>query len=115
MKDKKIYIDKEKFHLELIKCLKTGRMSEQFGKDVMLISTNLSHKFKYSDYRNKEDCISFGILEVVKYWNKYDPEKSINAFAFITQIAKNGIIKGYTRLQHYKSVDTVYIDIFSLE
>jgi hypothetical protein len=37
-------------------------------------------------------------MDCYQYWRGYNPEKSQNAFAYFTQIIKNGFAKGWRKL-----------------
>jgi hypothetical protein len=64
----------------------------------MMMAEKFSTKFKYIYNEDREDCISFAIMDCYQYWRGYKPEKSANAFAYITQIIKNGFAKGWRKL-----------------
>lgn len=72
-----------------------------------LIVTGLSKTFPYRDPQDKEDCQAFGMEDLIKYWNRYNPEKSDNPFAFISQIAKNGMQKGWKKIHSLRSVKSI--------
>ena len=64
----------------------------------MLMADKFSNKLTYIYTEDKEDCISFAVMDCYQYWRGYDPEKSQNAFAYYTQIIKNGFAKGWRKL-----------------
>ena len=63
----------------------------------------ISKVFKYKMEEDREDCMAFAMEDVIKYWDRFNPEKSNNAFAFYTQMIKNGYAKGWRRLYPIKS------------
>ena len=63
----------------------------------------ISKVFKYKMEEDREDCQAFAMEDVIKYWNRFDPAKSNNAFAFFTQMIKNGFAKGWRRLYPIKA------------
>lgn len=63
----------------------------------------ISKIFKYKMNEDREDCQAFAMEDVIKYWNRFDPEKSTNAFSYFTQLIKNGYGKGWRRLYPIKS------------
>jgi DNA-directed RNA polymerase specialized sigma subunit len=69
----------------------------------------ISKVFKYKMEEDKEDCQAFAMEDVIRYWNRFDPEKSNNAFAFYTQMIKNGFAKGWRRLYPIKSSQKISI------
>ena len=59
------------------------------------------------DPEDREDCMSFAMEDLVRYWNRFDPAKSNNPFAYYTQIAKNGFAKGWKKLHPPKALKTI--------
>ena len=53
------------------------------------------------------DCISFALLDLFKYWDRFNPAKTTNAFSFFTQVAKNGYAKGWNKLHPGKYKGTI--------
>jgi len=84
----------------------------------MMMADKFSAKFKYVYVEDKEDCISFAIMDCYQYWRGYNPEKSANAFAYITQIIKNGFAKGWRKLYgnmpKSKKISVSHGNIYSL-
>lgn len=62
------------------------------------IANESNKKLRYKNPLDKEDCISSAIEDLLRYWNRFDPAKSTNAFAFYSQIAKNGFGKAWKKL-----------------
>lgn len=67
---------------------------------LMLMATRYGDKLSYNNEDDRQDCIAFAIMDCFLYWERYDPEKSDNAFAYYTQIIKNGYSKAWRRLYH---------------
>jgi DNA-directed RNA polymerase specialized sigma subunit len=84
-----------------------GSLTEETVKMFMLIVEGMSRTKSYRDIEDKEDCMSAGLEDLIKYWNRYSPEKSDNAFAFITQIAHNGMKKGWKKIHPPRSPKTI--------
>jgi DNA-directed RNA polymerase specialized sigma subunit len=57
-----------------------------------------SKKLRYRDEEDRKDCIAFAMMDVVRYWRSYNPEKSKDPFAYFTQMIKNGFAKGWRKL-----------------
>ena len=83
---------------ELILSKKNDELSKNAVIMFMLMAEKFATKFKYVYPEDKQDCIQFAIMDCYQYWRGYDPEKSANAFAYITQIIKNGFAKGWRKL-----------------
>ena len=65
---------------------------------LILMSRKFANKLTYVYSEDKEDCISVAIMDCFQYWRGYDPAKSQNAFAYYTQVIKNGFAKGWRKL-----------------
>jgi DNA-directed RNA polymerase specialized sigma subunit len=83
---------------ELIKSKAKDELTKEALDMFILMAHKFSTKFKYIYVEDKEDCISFAIMDCYQYWRGYNPDKSANAFAYITQIIKNGFAKGWRKL-----------------
>ena len=84
-------------------------MSESLGKMLLSISTHYSTKSNFSGYTWKQDMISESVFTCVKYLKNFKPEKSTNAFAYVTQIIKNSFKLYITdQKKHSKIKDICY-------
>lgn len=91
----KFYVSNKQLYQALVeynkKYKETGQkhpFSDYIGKCILAIATKLANKPNYISYTYKEEMISDGIENTVMYLHNFDPEKSNNAFAYITQIIK---------------------------
>ena len=62
------------------------RISNYLGECILKIANNLAHKGNFNGYSFKEEMISDGIENCIKYFDKFNPEKSTNPFSYYTQI-----------------------------
>ena len=76
--------------MQLNKAIKDGkeppRVSEYIGECIYKIATRLSTKPNFINYSYRDEMICDGIENCLQYINNFNPEKSQNAFAYITQI-----------------------------
>ena len=89
-----IYVKNKELKRALQESKEVGKLTSETVQMFTLIVNGMSKTHSYRDHEDREDCISFGLEDLIKYWNRYDPEKSDNPFAFISQIAHNGMKKG---------------------
>lgn len=87
------YVKNKELKRALLESKEKGRLTAETVKMFTLIVNGLSKTKSYRDIEDKEDCIAFGMEDLIKYWDRYNPDKSDNPFAFISQIAKNGMQK----------------------
>ena len=64
----------------------TPQMPNYIGDCILLIATNLSHKPNFINYPFRDEMISDGIENCFMYINNFNPKKSLNPFAYFTQI-----------------------------
>ena len=61
-------------------------VSNYLGECFIKIATHLSYKANFINYTYKDDMISDGIENCLTAVEKFDPSKSVNPFAYYTQI-----------------------------
>jgi DNA-directed RNA polymerase specialized sigma subunit len=91
---------------EIIKSKEQDELTKEALDMLILMAEKFSHKMNYLYSEDKEDCISFAVMDCFQYWRGYDPTKSANAFAYYTQIIKNGFAKGWRKLHGHMPYST---------
>lgn len=93
------YIDKEVLLAQVLeyrndylnakeKGLKPPPMKEPLALSIYTIAQNLTKHPRFSGYSFREDMAIDGVENCIKYIHNFNPEKSTNAFAYISQICK---------------------------
>lgn len=99
------YVRNADLYKELIKC-KDASITHTEDLLVMFskMSDKLSYKFRFYREADRKDCIQGGIIDAWSYWGSFDPSVSVNAFAYVTQIIKNGQSKAFRKIypQYFK-------------
>lgn len=113
-KASKYYINNREFTNEIIRCKhgllnedtgyqhKAGELSPKAINYFILLANRAIQKLTFTNPLDKEDCIQSALLDLLRYWRNFNEEKSNNAFAYFTQIVKNGYAKEYKKL--YKHI-----------
>lgn len=104
------YINSKELYTEIIKSKEKGELTPKALEMLMKMAAEISKVFKYVREEDRQDCIAFSIGDLLRYWNRFDPEKSNNVFAYMTQIAKNGIYKGWRQLYPIKASMKISLD-----
>ena len=81
-----LIVYREKVAIAKEKGLPKPRITNYLGSCFLKIATHLSYKPNFVNYMFRDDMISDGIENCVKYIPNFDPEKSRNTFAYFTQI-----------------------------
>lgn len=104
-----VYVKNKDLLAEIVKSKEKGELTPQALEMLMKMAREISKVFKYKYEEDREDCISYAVEDILKYWRNFDPAKSANAFAYYTQMIKNGSAKGWRILYPIKSSRKVSI------
>ena len=106
-KGDKHYVNNKEFTQSIIDDKKKEELSEFSISCFVALANRAVNKIYYEDYRDREDCIQSAILDCLKYWKGFDPSKSQNpnAFAYFTQVCKNGYAKQWKAIHKKTGLD----------
>ncbi len=89
-KKKKNYLNNKDMLAELQRCHDAGEMTDEFAKMIMLLADRYGSRYEYSDYSpHIEDMKAVAVMNIVRAWRSFNPEKSNNPFAYFTQAVKH--------------------------
>ena len=106
-KGDKHYVNNKEFTQSIIEDKKNEQLSEFSISCFVALANRAVNKMYYEDPRDREDCIQSAILDCLKYWRGFDPSKSKNpnAFAYFTQVCKNGYAKQWKAIHKKTGLD----------
>jgi len=104
------YVDPEEFRVEILASKERDELTPKAVKMIQAMAEGASKKLKYKDEEDRKDCIAFAIMDVIKYWRSFNPEKSKYPFAYYTQIIKHGFAKGWKKLHPQSTTNQVSLD-----
>lgn len=93
-----IHVKNKDLRETIIECKERDELNEKAIKMFMVMADKFANKMTYIHPEDREDCVSVAVMDCYLYWRGYNPEKSANAFAYFTQIIKNGFGKGWRKL-----------------
>jgi hypothetical protein len=110
--NEKHYVDNVKFCEALTAyrtaCIKaekrkreTPQISDYIGECFLKIATHLSRRPNFAGYSYREDMVSDGVENCLRYVRNFDPKKSKNPFSYFTQIIYYAFLR---RLQAERKV-----------
>jgi DNA-directed RNA polymerase specialized sigma subunit len=76
-------------------------IGDQLGADIMLIADKFSNRNQFRGYTFIDDMRQDAALSVLKYVHNFDPAKSTNGLAYVTQLIKNAYIRTITNEKEY--------------
>lgn len=97
-KNPKHYIDKEQLFKAVVEQqrinkeakdngLSQPQYSDYIGRSIIAICENLAKKGNFAGYSYRSDLVGNAILNIFKYFDKFDETKTQNVFAYWTTIA----------------------------
>jgi len=116
---KNLYVDNSRLHTELTAWITARKealaadqpipqLPEYVAESILKISQNLAKRPNFASYTMIEDMISEGCLACIRYLHNYNPQKTHNAFAYITQIIYRVFLRMIRDMQK-KSYHSMFI------
>ena len=91
----------------------TPRIPEYIGECFLKIANRLAFRYNFINYTFRDEMVSDGIENCLKYVCNFDPARSVNPFAYFTQIVFYAFVR---RIQiEKKQLHTKYKIIESLD
>lgn len=115
MPEKKIYLRNKDLYVEIIISKAQGRLTRRAEKMLELIGTRAIKRMKYWSKDDENDCLHTGLLDMYQNWYNFNEDKSVNAFAYFTEIFKRGVAKGFNELHKKKGDNDNLIKVISIE
>jgi hypothetical protein len=106
---KKNYLNNKDLYDEIVKSKEGGKLTRDAEKMLVLLAERAIRKLSYVNEDDRQDCLQFALLDLLKYWQNFNP-KYKNAFAYFTEIAKRGYAKGWNKIHPTKYKNTMSID-----
>lgn len=108
---KKQYIKNKELYEEVVRCKQTGQMSDLLARAFIQIAERYSTKPNFIAYTYREDMVGEAIVQLCKGWDKFNPEKTTNAFSYYTQITHNAFIQFLNKERKQRNVrDELLVD-----
>lgn len=101
---KRTKVNNKELRNEILKSKEQGELTNRAIEILQHLVEGAINKMNYDDPRDEADCLQSGLIDVMVKWYKYEPEVSDNAFAFFTQIAKNGFNKQFNEIRKRKGL-----------
>lgn len=105
----KNYLNNKDLYAEIVKSKEQDKLTPTAEKMLILLAERAILKMKYVNDDDRDDCLQFALLDLLKYWRNFNP-KYPNAFAYFTEIAKRGYAKGWNKIHPQKYKNTLSLD-----
>lgn len=102
----KNYLNNRDLYDQMVLSKNQDTLTKEAEKMLILIAERAINKMTYVSEDDRNDCLQFAILDLLKYWRNFNP-KYPNAFAYFTEIAKRGYAKGWNKIHPKKYKGTL--------
>jgi|TARA_Y100000389_G_scaffold196152_1_gene228610 hypothetical protein len=106
---KKNYLNNKDLYNAIVESKQDDKLTPTAEKMLVLLAERTIRKLTYVSEDDRNDCLQFALLDLLKYWRNFNP-KYTNAFAYFTEIAKRGYAKGWNKIHPQKYKNTMSID-----
>jgi DNA-directed RNA polymerase specialized sigma subunit len=106
---KKNYLNNKDLYEQIVKSKEQDKLTPDAERMLILLAERAIRKMKYVYDEDREDCLQFALLDLLRYWRNFNPQYP-NAFAYFTEIAKRGYAKGWNKIHPVKYKNTLSID-----
>jgi hypothetical protein len=110
----KHYLNNKELYIEIIVSKAQGRLTRNAEKMLEILAKKTIKKMRYYSNDDKLDCYQSGLLDMFQNWYNFNEDKSINAFAYFTEIFKRGLAKGWNDLYKKKGDNEHQIKLISI-
>lgn len=110
-----MYLNNKDLYVEIIVSKALGKLTPRAEKMLLLLANKTIKKLKYWSDDDRMDCYQNGLLDMYQNWYKFDAQKSVNAFAYFTEIFKRGTAQGFNQLYKKKGDNDNEIKTISIE
>lgn len=111
----KIYLSNKNLYKEILVSKEMGKLTKEAEKMLILLADNVIKKFSYTNPMDKDDCYQESLYQLFKNWHSFNELKSVNPFAFFTEICKRGIAQGFNKVHIKKNGEYMTSKIMSID
>jgi hypothetical protein len=105
----KNYLNNKDLHNAISESKEIGKLTPTAEKMLILLAERAINRMSYVNPDDRQDCLQFALLDLLKYWKNFNPDYP-NAFAYFTEIAKRGYAKGWNKIHPIKYKGTISIN-----
>lgn len=99
-----VYVTNKALLAEFKRSREKGEMTTELAKMVMLICERYARRGSYASYTYNDDLQSFALMNLVKSWKSFNPEKSQNPFAYFTSCIHNSFLQYLNQERKHRNI-----------
>ncbi len=102
------YLSNKEMLAEWYVCKEEGKVTDKFALSLQLLARRAARQYAAKNHWF-DDNVSNALLRMLVMWDKFDPEKSANVFAYFTQVAKMEYFQLYHKNKNYVHIDLLIV------
>lgn len=110
-----MYLNNKDLYYEIIVSKAQGKLTRKAERMLEILGKETIKKMRYWSNDDRNDCLQGGLLDMYANWYNFNEEKSVNPFAYFTEIFKRGIAKAFNEIYKKKGDPESSIRLVSLE
>jgi hypothetical protein len=104
----KNYLNNRDLYDQMVLSKDQDKLTREAEKMLILLAERAINRMTYVSEDDRNDCLQFALLDLLKYWRNFNPIYP-NEFAYFTEIAKRGYAKGWNKIHPKKYKGTLSI------
>lgn len=109
------YIDAKEFYDEIVKSLERDELTPRAIEFCQEIIDRVAKCNHYESQEDLEDCKSYAMFNILRYWRNFDTKLYDNPFSYFTSYAWTGLSQGWNQLNPKKENGYVKISLCDLD
>ena len=109
------YLHNKDLYIEIVVSKAQGKLTKNAKLMIETLAIKTIKKMRYWSNNDKMDCYQSGLLDIFQNWYNFNEEKSVNAFAYFTEVFKRGMAKGFNEIYKKKGDNDHQIKLVSIE
>jgi DNA-directed RNA polymerase specialized sigma24 family protein len=111
IKKPQAYVNNKALLEEFDISIKQDAMTPKLAKMVMMICQRYARKVNFASYTYNEDMQGFAMMNLVKSWRGFNPQKSQNPFAYFTTCVTNSFLQYLNHERKHRNIrDALLVD-----
>jgi len=105
------YLNNKDLMIQVALSKEQGQMTDRLAHMLQTLAARYGRKGNFANYTYNDDMQAYAMMMLVRTWNRFDPAKSNNPFAFFTQCIKNSFIQFLNQERRQRDIrDSMLVD-----
>lgn len=103
-KRKKNYLNNASMMIQIHASREQKEMTAEFTKMMIMLTDRYGSQAKFANYTYNDDMRAYALYMICRTWDRFNPERSANPFAFFTQCIKHSFYQYLNKEKKQRNV-----------